>query len=70
MNLPGFTAEAALYTSASKYSAVAVRVPNSEVVQPQFVLPPWTPCLWLQFCCTEFGDRSCCRRWHLQCIPE
>jgi hypothetical protein len=70
MNLPGFTAEAALSTPAKKYSAVAVRVPNSEVVQPQYVQLPLTLCSWFFFCCTEFGDETCCRRWHLQCIPE
>jgi hypothetical protein len=71
MNLPGFTAEAALNTPANKYSAVAVRVPNSEVVQPQYVLPqPWTHCRWLQFSCLEFGDIASCMEWRLDCIGQ
>lgn len=34
-------------------------------------LPP-SPnfCDWNRFCCFEFGDKSCCQRWHLQCVPE
>jgi hypothetical protein len=70
MNMPGFTAEASFYVAANYYSVIAVGVPKSDVVHLQLVLPPWTPCSWLFFCCTEFGDRSCCRRWHLQCVPE
>jgi hypothetical protein len=27
-------------------------------------------CNWNRFCCLEFGDESCCKRWHLQCVPE
>jgi hypothetical protein len=27
-------------------------------------------CDWNLFCCLEFGDQSCCRRWRLHCIPE
>jgi hypothetical protein len=71
MNMPGFTAEASAYATTNHYcSAIAVEVTKSASVQPQYVLPPWTPCLWFSFCCTEFGDQSCCDRWHLQCIPE
>jgi hypothetical protein len=70
MNMPGFTAEASVYTAAYHYSATAVGVQESAAVHLQYVLPPWTPCSWLFFCCTEFGDQSCCRRWHLQCVPE
>ncbi len=34
-------------------------------------LPPSpTRCDWYRFCCFEFGDESCCKRWHLQCVPE
>jgi hypothetical protein len=70
MNMPGFTAEASAYVAVNYYPAIAVGAPRNEVVRPQLVRPPWTPCSWLQFCCTEFGDQSCCRRWHLQCVPE
>jgi hypothetical protein len=70
MNMPGFTAEASVYTAANYHAAIAGGVLKSESVQLQFALPPWTPCSWLFFCCTEYGDRSCCRRWHLQCVPE
>ena len=70
MNMPGFTAEAAVYAAANYYTPVSVGVPKSEVVYPQLVLPPWTHCSWLSFCCTEFEDQSRCRRWHLQCVPE
>jgi hypothetical protein len=33
---------------------------------------PATPsfCNWNRYCCFEFGDESCCKRWHLQCVPE
>jgi hypothetical protein len=70
MNTPGFTAEVSVYKTANHYVAIAGGVPRRASVQLQFVLPPWAPCSWLFFCCTEFGDRSCCRRWHLQCVPE
>jgi hypothetical protein len=70
MNMPGFTAESSLYGSRNRYTARTVDVARNNSVQPQYVIPPWTPCSWLFFCCTEFGDASCCRRWHLQCIAE
>ena len=70
MNLPGFTAEASLYAGAPYSLSMAVRAPNSELVRLQYTLPPWTPCSWLLFCCNEFGDQSCCRSWHLACVPE
>jgi hypothetical protein len=76
MNLPRFTAEAAVYTPANKYLAMAGRVPNSEVVQPQVGGahgPPsghWTPCSWLLFSCLEFGDRSDCQAWRLGCVGQ
>ncbi len=70
MNIPGFTAEASVYAAANYNSVIAVGVGESGIVHPQLVLPPWTPCSWLFFCCTEFGDQSCCRKWRLQCVPE
>jgi hypothetical protein len=70
MNIPGFSAEASLYAASKHYSVTAVGVTNPGAVRPQLVLPPWTPCSWLFFCCTEFGDQSCCKRWRLQCVPE
>lgn len=70
MNMPGFTAEASVYAVTTRYSAAVVRVPNGASVQPQYVMPPWTQCSWLLFCCTEFGTQSCCRDWHLNCVPE
>lgn len=70
MNMPGFTAEASVYAAASYRSAIAGGERKSASVQLQFVLPPWSPCSWLLFCCTEFGDQSCCQRWHLHCVPE
>lgn len=70
MNIPGFTADASVYAVANHYSMMAVGVSKSELVQLQFAMPPWTPCSWLFFCCTEFGDQLCCRRWHLHCVPE
>jgi hypothetical protein len=70
MNMPGFTAEVSVYRGAHYYAAITGEGPKSASVQPQFVLPPWTPCRWLFFCCTEFGDLSCCETWRLQCVPE
>jgi hypothetical protein len=71
MSLPGFTAEASAYaTTKHYYSATAVGVTKSASVQPQSVLPPWTPCRWLRFCCLEFGDGLCCEEWSLRCIPQ
>jgi hypothetical protein len=70
MSLPEFTAEASLYSSINHYSAIAIRLSDRVSVQPQYTLPPWTPCRWLLFCCTEFRDQSCCDNWYLQCIPE
>jgi len=70
MNMPGFTAESSLYIASNYYSTIALEMPKSEVLHPQLVLPPWTPCSWLLFCCNEFGNQSCCRTWHLQCVPE
>lgn len=70
MSLPGFTAEESIYTSINHYSATAVGVSESVSVQPQYTLPPWTPCRWLFFCCTELGAPSCCRKWRLNCVLE
>jgi hypothetical protein len=70
MSLPGFTAEVTVSKIAIHHAAIAAGRGRSGSVQPQFVRPPWTPCSWLHFCCTEFGDRSCCRSWHLHCVPE
>jgi hypothetical protein len=71
MSLPGFTAEASLYPSSNDYSLTAVKMPKSALVQPQsqYPLPP-TSCSLLKFCCLEFKDPSCCRRWRLLCFPE
>jgi hypothetical protein len=74
MNLPRFTAGAAVYTPANKYAAMAGRVPNSEVVQPQGFahgpIGPWTECSWLLFSCYQFGDKFDCRRYEFECIPQ
>lgn len=70
MGMPGFTAEESVYSGANHYMRTAVRIAKGEVVHPQLVLPPWNRCSWLFFCCTEFGDQSCCQRWRLQCVPE
>jgi hypothetical protein len=70
MSTPGFTADASIYAATHQYAARALRRPQSRSVQPQIVLPPWAPCSWLSFCCTEFADPACCRRWHRHCIPE
>jgi hypothetical protein len=70
MRLPELTAGTARGPSTSHHAAGTAGVLPGGGVRPQAVLPPWTPCRWLFFCCTEFGDRSCCRRWHLQCTPE
>jgi hypothetical protein len=71
MSLPGFTAEVSLYASSYHYSATAVGVSERALVQPQYEYPlPPTPCSLLSFCCLEFGDASCCRRWRLLCFPE
>src|SRR5215213_1823373 len=74
MNLPKFTAEAALYTPTNKYSAMAGRVRNSEGVQPQQYSEPgsggWTLCRFLLYSCTQLEDKWSCRRWHLECRPD
>jgi hypothetical protein len=68
VNLPSFTAEASVYPTVSSYAGRARRAAQSDVVQPQYVLRDWTPCVWLSFCCLKLEDRSCCRDWRLQCI--
>lgn len=70
INMPGLTGGALVYAVTNHYSATAVGMQESATVHPQYVLPPWFPCSWLFFCCTEFGDQSCCKRWRLQCVPE
>lgn len=70
MSMPGFTADESVYSVADHSMRTTVRIAEGEAVHPQLVLPPWKPCSWLFFCCTEFGDQSCCKRWRLQCVPE
>lgn len=70
MNMPGYAAAASLYVSIHSYATSAVAMARNGSVRPQYVRPPWTQCSWLLFCCTEFHNSSCCKEWHLECVPE
>ena len=62
MNMPGFTAALSIYRAAHYYSAITGEGPKTEAVQPQFVLPPWTPCRWLVFVVPNLGIHRAAKR--------
>lgn len=49
MSMPGFTADQSVYLAANYYMRTTVRIAEGEVVHPQLVLPPWTPCCGYSF---------------------
>ncbi len=70
MQLPGFTAEAALGRARSTYSASRAGRRPVGAVTPQLFGLPWTPCGFAWLKCTVFGDLRYCFLYNFQhCQP-
>ena len=64
MNLPGFTAEASLYTTSGYYHIAKGETQGDVEVRPQFRVRPFAgdgvDCEVLGICCFLFDNPYCC----------